>query len=78
MFYKLSNTSELIDIENEFKTPFRFPSFYEPKAIINGLQESNIPVITSEDISKIDFAIWGLRRQLGYISGCDQYTQHTY
>lgn len=60
MFYKLSNTSELIDIENEFKTPFRFPSFYEPKAIINGLQESNIPVITSEDISKIDFAIWGL------------------
>lgn len=60
MFYKLSNTCELGDIENEFRINFQYPNLYEPQAIINGLNESNVTIITSEKEIAIDFAIWGL------------------
>ncbi|WP_152611480.1 SOS response-associated peptidase [Psychroserpens damuponensis] len=60
MFYKLSNTSTLPAIEDEFNITFKYPNVYEPKAIINGLCESNLPIITSETPSAIDYAIWGL------------------
>nr|WP_321223176.1 SOS response-associated peptidase family protein [uncultured Psychroserpens sp.] len=63
MFYKLSNTCKLKDIEKEFKTVFKYPHLYEPKAIINGLEESNLPIITAENSSRVDFAIWGLLPQ---------------
>lgn len=60
MIYKLSNTLDVTAIENEFNIPFKFPRLYEPKAIINGLEESNLPTILCEDSSKIHYAIWGL------------------
>jgi len=60
MFYKLSNTCDLLDIENELNIKFRYPNLYEPKAIINGLKESNLPIIISTKNSSLNFAIWGL------------------
>ncbi|WP_299334137.1 SOS response-associated peptidase family protein [uncultured Psychroserpens sp.] len=63
MFYKLSNTSSLKSIENEFKAQFRYPDLYEPKLIINGFEESNLPVIISQDARIIESAIWGILPQ---------------
>jgi len=63
MFYKLSNTCPKADIEKELGVLFKYPALYEPKAIINGLQESNLPIITTETSNLIDFAIWGLLPQ---------------
>ncbi|MBR9846915.1 MAG: SOS response-associated peptidase [Algicola sp.] len=60
MFYKLSNTCSLKDIENEFNTKFKFPNLYEPKAIISGKEESSLSILTSQDSNIIDYAIWGL------------------
>jgi len=60
MFYKLSNTCELKTIENEFGTNFRFPNLYKSKVIISGAEESNLPIITSQNPKYIDYAIWGL------------------
>ncbi|MGS2727030.1 SOS response-associated peptidase family protein [Psychroserpens sp. BH13MA-6] len=60
MFYRLSNTSDLKGIERELGVKFRFPNLYEPNAVINGLVESNLPIITMEDSQTIDFSIWGL------------------
>jgi putative SOS response-associated peptidase YedK len=60
MFYKLSNTCKLEVIEREFHMKFRYPNLYEPKAMINGLGETNLPIITSETPNEINFAIWGI------------------
>ena len=60
MFYKLSNTAKLSDFEHEFGLQFEYPNVYKPEYIINGLRESNIPVITMNDPKKIRYAIWGL------------------
>lgn len=76
MFYKLSNTCDLLDIQNEFRTPFKYPNLYEPKAIINGLNESNVPIITSEKPATIDYAIWGLLPQ-GYEDDWDTFQSFT-
>ena len=60
MFYKLSNTSALKVIENEFNATFRFPNLYKPRAVISGAEESNLAIITSENPNVIDYSIWGL------------------
>ncbi|WP_052184208.1 SOS response-associated peptidase family protein [Psychroserpens sp. Hel_I_66] len=60
MFYKLSNTCDVLEIEKEFGTTFRYPNLYKPKAIIDGLKESQLPIITSQNLSHVDYSIWGL------------------
>jgi putative SOS response-associated peptidase YedK len=60
MFYKLSSTCQLSDIENELNAKFEYPNLYEPKAIVDGLKESNLPIITSITYPELNFAIWGL------------------
>ncbi|MGJ5643347.1 SOS response-associated peptidase family protein [Formosa sp. S-31] len=60
MFYKLSNIASKAIMEEELKATFKFPHLYRSKFIINGMQESIIPVITWEDSKRIDFAIWGM------------------
>ncbi|MGB3608707.1 MAG: SOS response-associated peptidase family protein [Psychroserpens sp.] len=60
MFYKLSNTCDVNEIEDELNFTFKYPNLYEPLTIINGLNENSVPVITSENPKDINFAIWGL------------------
>lgn len=60
MFYKLSNTAKLSELEDFIEVKFEFPNIYKPNPIINGLNESNIPVITMEDLSKVRYGIWGM------------------
>lgn len=60
MFYRLSNSCNLDSIETELNATFRYPNLYEPKVIIDGKNESNIPIITDKDSKRIDFAIWGI------------------
>lgn len=60
MFYKLSNTASSKEIESEFEVPFEFPNLYKPSPVINGLQESILPIITADIPHKIQFGIWGL------------------
>lgn len=63
MFYKLSNTAKLTEIEKEFDVEFEFPKLYQPSAVINGLDESTLPIITIEDPKHVNYAIWGLLPQ---------------
>lgn len=63
MFYKLSNTAQRKEIEEEFGVTFEFPKLYRPATVINGLKESNLPIITMEDPTKVGYAIWGLLPQ---------------
>lgn len=60
MYYRLSNTASRVEVEEEFGRPFRYPAIYQPQALVNGLEETNLPVITMEDPSVINFAIWGI------------------
>ncbi len=60
MFYKLSNTAQRQEIEHEFDAIFEYPKLYKPSPVINGLEESVLPIITIEDPQKINYAIWGL------------------
>ena len=60
MFYKLSNTANLSDLEDFIEVKFEFPNIYRPSPIINGLKESNIPVITMDNPNKIRYGIWGM------------------
>lgn len=63
MFYKLSNTAHRKEIEKEFNVTFEFPKLYKPSSFINGLEESNLPIITMENTDKVSFGIWGLLPQ---------------
>lgn len=63
MFYKLSNTAELNEIEEEFDVKFEFPKLYKPTPVINGLEESTLNVITMEHPNQVSYAIWGLLPQ---------------
>jgi putative SOS response-associated peptidase YedK len=60
MFYKLSNTATLEEIEQVFNATFEFPKLYNPSKIINGLEESILPIITMDKPDKVGFGIWGL------------------
>lgn len=63
MFYKLSNTASRKTIEKEFNVRFEFPKLYKPVSVINGLEESILPIITIDDPTKVKFGIWGLLPQ---------------
>ncbi|GAA0872140.1 hypothetical protein GCM10009117_12870 [Gangjinia marincola] len=60
MYYRLSNTAGMKEIERNFDSTFDFPKLYETQHVINGLKESSIPVITMQKPSSIQFAIWGV------------------
>lgn len=60
MYYRLSNTAEREHMEEKFGRPFRYPEIYKPQALVNGLEETNVPVITMQDPSAINYAIWGI------------------
>lgn len=60
MFYQLSNTAWRQSIEKEFGLLFKYPQLYHPQPIINGLQESILPVVTMARAEEINFAIWGI------------------
>ena len=63
MYYKLSNTASANEIEESFGIPMEFPKLYKQSTIINGLEESILPIITMEQSDKISFGIWGLMPQ---------------
>ncbi len=63
MFYRLSNTAQRKEIEEEFNVRFEFPKLYKPSIVINGLKESTLPIITIESQKKVNYAIWGLLPQ---------------
>lgn len=60
MFYKLSNTAQQKEIEKEFDVTFEFPNLYKPSAVINGLEESILSMITMDKPKNVNFGIWGL------------------
>lgn len=48
------------DLERESGATFKYPNLYEPQPIVNGLDESVVPVITAEESRYIQYAIWGM------------------
>lgn len=60
MYYKLTSTCRLVDIEQEFNVTFRYPNLYESKVIVNGLDETSVPILTTDEPNTVNFAIWGL------------------
>ncbi len=60
MYYQLSNTAERKQIEAFFDVSFKYPNLYRPETVINGLEESNLPVLTMEEPNSVLFAIWGM------------------
>lgn len=60
MYYRLSNTTDRRSIETELGIPFKYPNLYLPKPIINGLEETSIPVVTMSERNTINYAIWGI------------------
>ncbi|MUH35568.1 hypothetical protein D9O36_06935 [Zobellia amurskyensis] len=60
MFNKLSIRAEREQIEEMYSALFKFPDIYRPRQIINGLEESTVPIITSTKQEEITTSIWGL------------------
>lgn len=63
MCNKLSNTAEREMIEGELMMTFKFPNLYQPEMIIDGSEESILPVVTSDNPKILNYAIWGLLPQ---------------
>ncbi|RKN75122.1 SOS response-associated peptidase [Ulvibacterium marinum] len=60
MYFKLSNIAKREQMEGLFEVSFKHPHLYKPEVVINGLTETNLPIITTMDPHQISFAIWGL------------------
>jgi putative SOS response-associated peptidase YedK len=60
MYFKISNTAEMKEIEREVNALFKYPNFYTPQVVISGFDEVSIPIITMIDSRVISLAIWGL------------------
>lgn len=60
MYFKISNTAELKQIENETNTLCKYPNLYMPQVVVSGLTEVSIPIITMDDSRVISMAIWGM------------------
>lgn len=63
MFYKLSNIASRQDIERKFEVTFEYSRLYTPSPIINGLEESNLPIITMSHPNTVKIGIWGMLPQ---------------
>lgn len=60
MFHKLSNTASSFLLEKEFNRLVKYPHLYKKQVLINGLEETSIPIITMEEKQYIVPAIWGI------------------
>lgn len=60
MYYKISNTASRKVLEKTMSRPLKYPSLYEKKILINGLDEATIPIVAMNDKGTITPAIWGL------------------
>ncbi len=63
MYYKLSNTSNIDDMETLFGSPFKYPNLHQKSVMINGLDEQSLPIITDSDTKQIQYGIWGILPQ---------------
>lgn len=63
MFYKLSNTINITEFENEFNVNFQYPLLFKKSPIINGLSEASLPIIKKENSDVASLGIWGLLPQ---------------
>tara|TARA_R110001606_G_scaffold7317_2_gene32508 strand:+ start:2600 stop:3301 length:702 start_codon:yes stop_codon:yes gene_type:complete len=60
MYFKISNTAQMKEIERDVNAMFKFPNLYTPQVVVSGLSESTIPVVTMDEPKAISLAIWGL------------------
>ena len=60
MYYKLSNMADRSRIERKFGVSFKYPNLYKPEMFINGLNETNVSIITAEQPDIITLGIWGI------------------
>ncbi|RKN78718.1 SOS response-associated peptidase family protein [Ulvibacterium marinum] len=60
MYYKLSNTAAREEIEKTYEMPFQYPNLYKAEAVVFGLNEVTLPLITIENTEEISLAIWGM------------------
>lgn len=60
MYFKISNTAKMKEIERDANALFKYPNLYTPQVVISGLTEVSIPIITMNEPSAINLAIWGL------------------
>ncbi len=63
MYYRLSNNYTIDDIKKVYGLDFKFPSIYEEKLIIDGLNEAVVPMVSQELCNTVDFGIWGILPQ---------------
>lgn len=60
MFYKLSNTANVEEMERMFGVTFKYPDIYLKNPLINGFNEELLPIITDKNLYKIQYGIWGI------------------
>ena len=60
MYYRLSNTARVDEIESAFGLPFRYPDLHVKNPLINGLEEESLPLITNLEPDNIQYGIWGI------------------
>ncbi len=60
MYFKISNTAKMKEIEQDVNALFKYPNLYSPQVVISGLNEVSIPVITMNEPNAVNLAIWGL------------------
>ena len=65
MFYKVSNIATVDTIESTYGATFRFPHLHSREALVDGLNEEILPIITANTPDQLNFGIWGLLPQ-GY------------
>jgi len=60
MYFKISNTAKMKEIERDVNALFKYPNLYTPQVVISGLTEVSIPIITMDEPEAVSLAIWGL------------------
>lgn len=60
MYFKISNTAKMKEIERDVNALFKYPNLYTPQVVISGLSEVSIPIITMNEPNAVNLAIWGL------------------
>ncbi|VXB45425.1 putative SOS response-associated peptidase [Maribacter litoralis] len=60
MYFKISNTAKMKEIELHVNAMFKYPNLYTPQVVISGLTEVSIPIVTMDEPNAVSLAIWGL------------------
>ena len=63
MYFKISNTAKMKEIERDLNALFKYPNLYTPQVVISGLTEVSIPIVTMDEPNTISLAIWGFIAQ---------------